>query len=229
MCECKGTTESGFHVLIEQMERPLQIVHYGHSFPRRLYSTCIERKISPTQLIGLEADKLYIYGYGGLHYDYIFDDPARYLGRLVDRHIDILSVDLGSNDLCDKDNSPAIVVDKAKRFLDLLDEWNIRPTVVSFISVLQRKGLQARRNQVELNTYNHRVHKFNQKLGKELNSSFPRVQVWHQTKVNHQRYLVDGCHLTPEGNAKHLAFLKHMYASIGHEIHNGLYNTMAKS
>ena len=198
----------------------LKIVHFGHSFPRRLYRIVLDHHTSINQLMDYHDGDIFLAGYSGLTYDRIFSNPEKYLQHLLGRHIDILTVDLGTNDLCSPENSPADIVQKCRMFLQCLKQYKINPRVTVFLTVIQRNKMTYP-GSVPLNVFNRKVHRFNGMLARDIGAMFPEVQVWPQTQVNHLRYIQDGCHLTDEGMEKYVKSLKHLYISIGHGLKEG--------
>ena len=189
--------------------------HYGHSFPRRLYQLCRAENKKPCEFLGLPEDFVYIEGHGGLTLERVLDDPDHYLSRMVGREIDVLSVDLGSNDLCEHKDAPSDVLDKVYKFLDVLDEKDIKPKFIVFLSVIQRSKMWP--NHVTLSTYCNRVRTFNRMLAKAFKEN-PTIIVWSQHKVNLPKYLVDGTHLTEEGTAILIKTIRHMFATLSNMV-----------
>jgi hypothetical protein len=103
--------------------------------------------------------------------------------------IDILSIDIGTNDLT---QSPvSVVLERVHKFMELLQLWEIYPREIIFCSVLQRTLIN-REGQVPVNTFNHRVKRFNRGMARKF-------KVYPQARINLPKYIVDGVHLTERG------------------------------
>ena len=110
---------------------------------------------------------IFVEGHPGLTYGRIFDSLPHYLAKMKTRPIDILLIDVGTNDLCHPDNLPEIVVDQALKFLDELRSNHIKPKRILFLSVTKRSVI-SRPGQVTCSTFNHRVKDFNRLLNEQL-------------------------------------------------------------
>ena len=172
---------------------------FGHSFPRRLCKEAQKCDIRVEQLIGLpEGFSVEIDGYSGLTFDKVLENPRMYLRGLKARTVDILCVDLGTNDLCSRKNTPSVVVQRCVEFLDLLRMEDIRPKRIVMLSVIQRAGTN-RPGQVSVATFNHRARRFNLLLKRALEVGHPSVEAFVQKRINHPKWLKDGCHLSEDG------------------------------
>ena len=123
----------------------------------------------------LRDGNLLFQGYPGLTYTRIFDNPMRYIRPLCDAHCDFLIIDLGTNDLCSLEGTPNCLVDYVFRFLSLLESNSCRFKRIVFRSVIQKSGVNTRRGQVDITTFNHRVKKYNRLLKVRLSASHPDV------------------------------------------------------
>ncbi len=103
---------------------------------------------------------IFVEGHPGLSFGRIFDNLSHYLSIMKTKLFDILVVDLGTNDLCDSDNPPEVVIQKVLTFLDHLKSNNITPQKIVFLSVIRRSSI-SRPGQIACSTFNHRAKKFN--------------------------------------------------------------------
>ena len=129
--------------------------------------------------------------------------------------IDILSVDLGCNDLCDPEMTPLRLMTHVEGFIHTLMELQIRPKILVFLTQLKRTFLLPLSNQVNLNTYNARVQEFNTLLNIELSKHKPEIQVWSQEPYNDFMFL-RGSHLNEKGMAKAINNLADMFLHVYH-------------
>ena len=179
--------------------------HFGHSFPARLLDHIRSQEKSIPEMIPLpSSSRMFIDGYSGLTYNKVLMDPDRYLRklRIARDHggVDVLSVDLGTNDLCSPTVTVSVLVQTVLDFIKLIEQEGLRPKYLVFFSVLQRSVI-TRRNQVSVRCFNHKAKKFNKRLSDALATSYPWASVFAQDRVNLPKYLQDGCHLTPSGMA----------------------------
>ena len=189
------------------MSRKTSVFLFGHSFPARLLRQSRERRIDPKTLVGLSNRfTLFVEGHPGLTYSRIFDNLSHYLALLKSRTIDILLVDLGSNDLCDPGCPPEVVLQNVDRFLDHLESHGVTPQKIVFLSVIRRTVI-SRSGQVSCTTFNHRAKKFNRLLTNKLKEC-PGVEIYVQRRIDYPKYLGDGCHLNPTGMVKYFWGIK---------------------
>jgi lysophospholipase L1-like esterase len=142
---------------------------------------------------------IFLDGYSGLDYERIFEDPDRYLRKMKAHSIDVLILDLGSNDLCNPRCTPSNVVEKAFAFLELLHSFEIRPKIVIFFAVIQRTCI-TRANQVPLTTFVRRAKRFNKLLAQRIKHCGSNVHLFSQININNPKYVLDdGSHLNPAG------------------------------
>lgn len=180
------------------MSEGTSVVLFGHSFPARLARYIRNQQKQVSDFLGLGPEySVVIDGHPGLTYARAIGSFNHYTQRMKRVAVDILLIDLGTNDLCDMLTTPGEVVKRATRFLNLLTENGISPKHVVFLSVIQRSVI-TRRGQVAVSTFNHRVRRFNSILSHAL-SDYPNASMYAQRRINHPKFLVDGCHLTPEG------------------------------
>ena len=180
------------------MSNNTPVALFGHSFPARLLREASRRQQRVRDYVGLsDGCDLFVDGHPGLSYDRYFGNIERYCRQMSSRRIDILCVDMGTNDLCVPDITPVVLVDKTRRFIECLSSYGISPRRIVLFTVIQRSRL-SRAGQVTLNTFNHRAKQFNSLLAQRMRA-YPNVHVFQQRRVNHPRYLVDGCHLTLAG------------------------------
>ena len=178
---------------------------FGHSFPSRFAREARARHLSCREMLELtDKHDVLVEGHPGLTYDRMVASADHYLRKMkAVEKIDLLCIDMGTNDLCSLDSTPKGVVDNTLRFLDMLGARGITAQRIIFMSVIQRSVI-SRPNQVSVKTFNHRVRRFNSTLSRALKSRTPGVCLVPQTKVNYPKYLVDGCHLTVEGMNKYI-------------------------
>ena len=187
----------------------IECYHFGHSFAARLFSAIKDSSQSTTEFLGLpDPYHVYVDGYSGLTFDRIFENPSKYLVKIRSRSPDILSVDIGTNDLCDPNNSVSCMISKVRRFLALLKQWCILPRTIVFCSVLQRRAVRS--GQVSLKTFNHRAKRFNRQLGHEI-KTINGVYFHPQARISLPKYLIDGVHLTSKGIAMYSMNLKRLF------------------
>ena len=107
---------------------------YGHSFSARLASEARGRRMSIGNLLGVaERNNVVIESHPGLTYARIFSNPEHYFHKLqAQGRIDLLCVDMGTNDLCSTASQPSMVVRDTLTFLDTLQERRIFPKRVVF-------------------------------------------------------------------------------------------------
>lgn len=180
---------------------------FGHSFPARLHRQAREQHLTAKVLIGLsDRFSIFVEGHPGLTYRRIFDNLPHYLAKLQRESFDVLLIDLGTNDLCNPNDPPDIVVQYVVRFLDHLKTHSIIPKKIVFLSVLKRSSI-SRASQVSCTNFNHRVKTFNGLLSAKL-KDYPEIQMYQQRRVNNPRFFLDGCHLNPEGMLKYFRGIK---------------------
>lgn len=183
---------------------------YGHSHPNHLRRMCEENGTSYATLFQRTNDNVLIEGHGGLSYDRLFDSPDHYTHRLRQQPIDVLCVDMGTNDLCHPNVSPDKLVELTEDFLDTMRMYRIRPKITVFLSVLKRTFMSSHPNQVSLHVHNQRVDEFNRRLSDCLALKYPTVQLWSQEPYNHPP-LIHGCHLSPAGRTAQIGCLRRMF------------------
>ena len=192
-----------------KMSDKRSIYIFGHSFPARLSREAVTRHQSIESLLEVEACfNVHIEGHPGLTYNRIFSNPNHYFsGMKRSQNIDLLCVDMGTNDLCHPDSTPTVVVENTLKFLSSLPVYDIHPRKVVLLSVIQRSMI-TRRNQVSVQTFIHRVRRFNRSLNRALVQTWPSVRLHPQRRINYPKYLVDGCHLNAEGMKKYVGQIK---------------------
>ena len=190
--------------------------HFGHSFPRRLYKYIQSTGHPPSTVLELPSgSSIFIDGYSGLSLQKVLSNPDCYLARLNDylsrSTIDILSVDIGTNDLCAPEVTVSVLIGYVIEFIELLVSRKIRPKLLVFFSIIQRTRM-TRSGQVNLQCFNHRAKQFNRFLGQAL-EQFPWVRMFSQNKINFPKYLnaEDGCHLTTTGMMKYIKGIRKMF------------------
>ena len=189
------------------LEMPFTFYHFGHSFPRRLYNNLQSSHHSVEEALNLpESCSIQIEGHSGLTVRKLLENPERYISNLRRYHsshpIDVLSIDIGTNDLCDPACTVVMLLESIVQLIKLLLHQGVRPKFLIFMSIIQRTSI-TRQNQVSVNCFNHRAKKFNRSL-KVVVNSYSWISTFHQNKVNFPKYICsDGCHLTPEGLNKY--------------------------
>jgi hypothetical protein len=184
------------------MSAKTRVFLFGHSFPARLLRQSREQRKDVSAFMSLNDNfSIFVEGHPGLTFARVFDSLPYYFAKMRSKPIDILLVDLGTNDLCHPDNLPDVVVDQALRFLDELKSNNIAPKRTIFLSVIKRSVI-SRSGQVSCSTFNHRVKDYNRLLNEKLRG-LETVEMYSQRRVNNPKYLIDGCHPTSEGLIKY--------------------------
>ena len=141
------------------MSGKISVVLFGHSFPARLLRHVREQQnaTSVSSLLGLdEKYTVFVDGHSGLTYGRLLGSLPHYVGKMKEKSVDILVVDLGTNDLCSQENTPEKVVQMALGFIDSLNPRGVTPRCTVFLSVIQRSVI-SRRGQVACSTFNHRA------------------------------------------------------------------------
>ncbi len=193
-----------------------RVALFGHSFVVRMQRF---RSDHPECMNRLPEDcSLETKGHSGLIFSRIFADPSKYLTSL--KGYDVILVDLGTNDLCDKHLTPSMMVERSMELVHLFTEYDVRPKCVIFLSVLQRTGT-LRQGQVPLNTFNHRARKYNAQLTERVKDMFPKVHTRSQAKCNHPKYNLDGCHLTDEGLQVYVSNIVHIVVRLKKSFDQG--------
>ena len=149
-------------------------------------------------------------GVSGGTFHRLFTSPGDLLLRLetITRVLDLLVVDLGTNDLCPQDASPGLVVDSALALVELLRQSNRNPTTIVFMSVIQRTS-KSRHLADSFRCFNRRAKAFNAKLAARVCQVFTSildkpVRCLLLYSINHPQFICsDGCHLTDEGVKKY--------------------------
>ena len=192
-----------------------QILIYGHSFPARLNRKVMDTGESLDSVLNLTPDQFNVrtIGHPGLTFFRIFSNAEHYIEEVRSYPLDLLILDLGTNDLCNQDGTPETVVENTVKFLDQVCSGANRPQQLRIVSVIQRSRIN-RVGQVSVSTFNHRAKRYNCQLGRKLESMFsPNVQMYSQRRINRPKYLSDGCHLNVEGVEKYCRGLKEIILS----------------
>ena len=102
----------------------IKCYHFGHSFVTRLSRTIqpsgqpIFNKLELSELFNVVLQE-----FSGLTFDKVLSNPDRFLHQLqMQTRIDILSVDLESNDLYHPRNTVSVTIGKVIEFLQFLKE-----------------------------------------------------------------------------------------------------------
>ena len=177
---------------------------YGHSFPARLLRSARQSRQTISKLLSVElSHNVFVEGHPGLTYDRIFSSGDHHFKELKRHSVDLLCIDLGSNDLCGTGGTSSVVVQNTLRFLESLESQGVCPRNIVILSVIRRSKI-ARPGQVSVTTFNHRVKRYNALLKEELGKYHPTVKMYRQRKTNRLQYISeDGCHLTDEGLIKY--------------------------
>ena len=172
----------------------------GHSFVERYRRRAAHDGQTVGQATGLAREcQLQTQGMSGGTFHRLLTSPGDLLRRLetITCVLDLVVVDLGTNDLCPQDASPGLVVDSALALVELLRQSNRSPTTIVFLSVIQRTS-KGRHLAVSVRRFNRRAKAFNAKLAARV-QFLPGVYFYSQP-INHPRFICsDGCHLTDEG------------------------------
>lgn len=200
------------------MSEPLNVYLFGHSFVKRLDRMARQEHQSVEELLGLAAEiRLTVEGHPGLSYDRLFNHVDYYCQKMrLLNSIDVLVLDIGTNDLCLPEITPEVLVGKSFEFLDLLESRGISPRKVVFLSIIQRSKI-TRSGQVAVTTFNHRTRRFNSLFSRRLRSERQNVYLFTQKRVNYPKYLSDGCHLNIDGMNKYCKGLR--AAIVRHGFH----------
>ena len=156
------------------------VMLFGHSFGKRLSCRSGRRGESVSQTLELDGEcALSSFGQGGLTFCKILTDPSRYAQHiLADGQLDLLIVDVGSNDLVG-------VIDNTPSFLSVLNACDIFSKRIHILSVIQRTSV----GKHGMGTYNHRVKAFNACLAACILQR-PHVALISQTKINRPKLFV---------------------------------------
>ena len=143
---------------------------------------------------------------GGLSFKRVLASLDRYMCEICRCHPDLLVVDLGTNDLAGTDCTVPDVVNRALRFLALVDN-EVHPKMILILSVVQRTCM-GNRCDMSLSQFNHRVKSYNSRLAVCVRQ-FSNVRMIAQSRLNFRRYISgDGCHLTEEGQCRYARGLR---------------------
>ena len=180
---------------------------FGHSFVKRLcnWSGCRGELVVET--LGLQDfSQVVAYGQGGLSFKRVLASLDRYMCEIGRCHPDLLVVDLGTNDLAGTDCTVSDVVNRALRFLALVDN-EVHPNMILVLSVVQRTCM-GNRCDMSLSQFNHRVKSYNSRLAACVRQ-LSNVRMIAQSRLNFPRYISgDGCHLTEEGQCRYARGLR---------------------
>ena len=135
-----------------------------------------------------------VHGFPSLTLQKIFDKPDYYLQPLKSNSFDVISVDIGTNDLCDPSITSSELLNLIHHFIELLTQNWIQPKHLVFSSIIQRKKI-SRQNQVSLNNFNHRI-KFNQSFS-DVFKSILCVSLFPQTVLNFRSTFVMMVFISP--------------------------------
>ena len=109
-----------FAIINSMSERP-HVFMFGHSFLTRLSREAQRDHQSVRDFIGVpDKCSLFIEGHPGLTYERLFLNSDHYLHEMKKRPIDILVLDMGTNDLCNSEVTPAVLLQSTLQFLNLL-------------------------------------------------------------------------------------------------------------
>ena len=182
---------------------------YGHSFVKRIYKFITrENRSSVCKYLDVPPNcNLFLDGYSGLTYDKIFASPERYLQRIQQHKVDVLFVDIGSNDLCSYSCTPVNLTDKAFQFIELLGSLNVQPKIVVFFSVIQRLQI-VRPGQVSTACFLRKCKRFNRLFSQKL-AHRTNMYMFSQKNINNPKYILpDGFHLSVAGSEQYCRNVK---------------------
>ena len=127
------------------MSDKTRVFLFGHSFPARLLRQSRDQGRSVSELMSLNDHiTIFVEGHPGLTFARIFDSLPHYLSKMKARPMDILLLNLGTNDLCHVENVPELVVAQALKFLDGLKANDVIPKCIVFLSVLGDQSFPGR-------------------------------------------------------------------------------------
>ena len=113
----------------------------GHSFVERYRRRAARNRQSMGQATELAREcQLQAHGVSGGSFHQLLASPGDLLHRLDDipRALDLLVVDMGTDELCPHDASHGLVVDSAVALVEPLRQSNRSPTTIAFMTVIQR-------------------------------------------------------------------------------------------
>ena len=94
---------------------------FGHSYVKHAYHLTRDGGKTVNNFLNFPSNyNMYLDGYSNITYSKLAGDIPRYFRVMKSRQIDVLSIDLGTNDLCGISNTDSVVVENAMQFLDLL-------------------------------------------------------------------------------------------------------------
>lgn len=168
-------------------------VLFGHSFVKRLRH---QRGYFDIEL-SRGTYSIKCLGEGGLTIGRVLRDPQRYLNQLREASPKVLILDLGTNDLCSRENSPEAVHVSMCKLVKEFSSWGITPEVVVFLPVLPRTS-GMRSYQVSLEEFNERVQCFNELLECSTFTE-DRWWLWRHRSLRNPSFILDGVHLNQLG------------------------------
>jgi lysophospholipase L1-like esterase len=197
---------------------------FGHSFPKRLFKYIRETDQTVTGVVNPpDSCELFLDGNSGLTYAKISSEPNRFLSRIRRNNgtqaIDVLIIDMGTNELCDPEVTVPEVVQSALSLIDQLQHEDIRPKFIVHLSVIQRTYI-TRPNQVSVTCFNRRAKKFNRILSQECNTKFDNVFMFAQNRINFPRYCGDGVHFNAEGRRKYCLSLRRLMTTYRQQLYS---------
>ncbi len=103
-------------------EEKLVVYIFGHSFPSGLAREARAHHLSCRDMLELtNKHDVFVEGHPGLTYSRMFASANHYFMKMKAlEKIDLLCIDMGTNDLCNLDSTPKVVVDNTLRFLEML-------------------------------------------------------------------------------------------------------------
>ena len=115
---------------------------YGHSIPARLLRSARQSHQIISKLLNVELSRnVFDEGHPGLTYDRIFSSGDRYFKEIKRHSVDLLRIDLGSNDLCETGGTASVVVQNVLRFLESLESQGVCPRNIVILSVIRRSKI----------------------------------------------------------------------------------------
>ena len=115
----------------------MAFVLFGHSYVRRL--TGKRNAILELNVRG-HAEFLHCYGEGGLSFERIQASKDRYMSKLYELNPRVLILDLGTNDLCKRKETPDVLCHKVQSFLKDIRSYGVNPDAIVLLPVLPRTG-----------------------------------------------------------------------------------------
>ena len=171
------------------------VVVFGHSQARRLG----ESKYPDSK--GHPGIQYKFVARGGLKWQHLMREESNWVKLIVEANPHILTVIMGTNDLCWPDLTPAFCMEKLKQFLKAVYRALGRRLPVILLPCFSRMPhCNVRKGQLSIDAFNKRAREFNSMLEDldELSWHVHYVKWYNKNKAS--MFLPDGIHLSPVGN-----------------------------